>query len=79
MAVEKIKREINPVRIMLFGSRARGDAHHHADIDLAVETEGPISKIELQGPFDIVPISRADKLLQEKIKKEGVLLYERKA
>ncbi|NLG35608.1 MAG: nucleotidyltransferase domain-containing protein, partial [Lentisphaerae bacterium] len=34
---DKIVRRFHPVRIVLFGSRARGDAHPDSDIDLFVE------------------------------------------
>ncbi len=35
-AVERIVRQFNPLRIILFGSWARGDAHPDSDIDLLV-------------------------------------------
>lgn len=39
--VETIVAEVDPERIILFGSRARGDAHADSDVDLMVVEEGP--------------------------------------
>jgi predicted nucleotidyltransferase len=33
---ERIVRQFNPLRIILFGSQARGDAHPQSDVDLLV-------------------------------------------
>jgi CRISPR-associated protein Cmr1 len=77
--VEKIKTECNPDKIILFGSRARGDAHKNADIDIAVESpKNPISIIDITAHLDIVDFTRADPSLKDKIKREGVTIYERK-
>jgi uncharacterized protein len=39
--VESIVREVDPERIVLFGSRARGDAGEESDIDLLVVEREP--------------------------------------
>ena len=39
--VETIVAEVDPERIILFGSRARGDANADSDVDLMVVEEGP--------------------------------------
>ncbi len=44
--VDKIVRRFKPVRIVLFGSRARGDAHADSDIDLFLEMETPLDRFE---------------------------------
>ena len=38
---DAIVREVSPVRIILFGSRARGDAQPDSDVDLMVVEQGP--------------------------------------
>jgi predicted nucleotidyltransferase len=40
---ERIVREFHPARIVLFGSRARGDAGPDSDVDLLVEMESDLS------------------------------------
>jgi CRISPR-associated protein Cmr1 len=77
--IEKIKTECNPDKIILFGSRARGDAHKNADIDIAVVgPKKPISSIDITAHLDIVDFTRADPSLKGKIKREGATIYERK-
>lgn len=74
--IEKIKKETNPKKIILFGSRARGDAYKKSDIDIAVDTDRPLSFPELN--IDIVNLNKVEQKLHEKIEKEGVIVYERK-
>jgi len=78
--IEKIKTECNPDKVILFGSRARGDAHKNADIDIAIENpKNPISSIDISAPLDIVDLTKANSSLKDKIKREGVTIYERKS
>ena len=49
--VRKIADHINPVKIFLFGSRARGDARPDSDYDLVVIYDGEKPKHELK--YDI--------------------------
>ncbi|MGC9101199.1 MAG: type III-B CRISPR module RAMP protein Cmr1 [Caldisericum sp.] len=76
--IHKIEKQILPKKIILFGSRARGDAHKNADIDIAVESEKPIGEIDVIAPIDIVVLNKANKELKEKIAREGIIIYERK-
>lgn len=76
---ETIKNETDPQKIILFGSKARGDFHSRSDTDIAVETERPLEKLSLSGAIDIVDLKKADDKLKAKIKKEGVTIYERKS
>ena len=78
-----IKNDIK--KLILFGSRARGDFKRTSDIDLAVEG-GNISAFAVQGDeevstlleFDIINLDgRVQKELLESIRREGVLLYEK--
>ena len=49
---EKIARRFNPDRIVLFGSRARGDARPDSDIDLFVEMESKFDQYERSAQVD---------------------------
>ncbi len=46
--VRKIVDHINPVKIFLFGSRARGDARSDSDYDLAIIYDGEKSKSDVE-------------------------------
>lgn len=73
-------------KLVLFGSRARGDYHAASDIDLAVY--GLKSELPLRNAleelltllkFDVVPVrEETDKLLLAEIEKDGVLLMEKR-
>lgn len=76
--VDKIKSQINPKKIILFGSRARGDAHKNADIDIAVETDQNLGRLDLVAPVDIINLKSANQELKSKIEREGVIIYEGK-
>ena len=78
-----IKNDIK--KLILFGSRARGDFKRTSDIDLAVEG-GNISAFAVQVDeevstlleLDIINLDgRVQKELLESIRREGVLLYEK--
>lgn len=43
---DTIVRNFHPRRIILFGSRARGDAHQDSDVDLLVEMESDLPPAE---------------------------------
>ena len=80
-----IGRDLAVERVVLFGSRARGDNHERSDIDLAVFGLSP----ELAGrfrqaledlptllSFDLVCVDeRTSPALLENINREGVTLY----
>ncbi|MFZ5996172.1 MAG: type III-B CRISPR module RAMP protein Cmr1 [Nitrospirota bacterium] len=74
---DKIKKGADPQKIILFGSKARGDFHSRSDTDIAVESDKP-GGLSLNGAIDIVDLKKADDRLKEKINKEGVVIYERK-
>ena len=72
-------------KVILFGSRARGDFHRTSDIDLAV-TGGEIARFALDVDeetstlleYDIVNLDGAVRQeLQENIEREGLILYEK--
>ena len=74
-------------KIVLFGSRARGDNNERSDIDLAIygmpEDNRSLFWIELEElptllKFDIVHINgNTDSALVENIEKDGVVIYEK--
>ena len=49
--VDRIRRVGNPQRIVLFGSRARGDFRPDSDIDLLVVQESPLPRHRRAIPF----------------------------
>lgn len=72
-------------KVILFGSRARGDYHRTSDIDLAV-SGGNITLFALDVDektstllkFDIVNLDETvQEELRESIRKEGILIYEK--
>jgi predicted nucleotidyltransferase len=46
--VEKIAAAFHPARVVLFGSRARGEAGPESDVDLLVVYDGPQSRREVE-------------------------------
>ncbi len=50
--VEKIVREVAPVQIILFGSRARGSARADSDIDLFIVHDSPVNSRLLRRKID---------------------------
>jgi len=41
---QQIVREVDPQRVILFGSRARGEAHERSDVDLLVVEREPFGR-----------------------------------
>lgn len=88
----KVIREIRDIaeqygirKVLLFGSRARGDFKRTSDIDIAV-TGGDFERFALDVneetstllEYDIVNLDREmQDELRESIEKEGVILYEK--
>jgi len=97
LTVEKIQAIVTPlvepfpvVRVILFGSYARGEATEKSDVDLIIDSEGILSFWELLGligdivtkmpaKVDILDFEEIKKpALFDNISKEGVIIYERK-
>lgn len=83
--IKKIAEKYEVKKIILFGSRARGDYHRASDIDLAVEG-GRITDFILDVKettstllnFDIVDLKETvPGEFLEAIEKEGIILYEK--
>ena len=82
---EAARRTLAVRRVVLFGSRARGDARPDSDVDIAVEHDSSdaawsdfINRMQDDAPtlleLDIVDYSRAPEELRRRIDKEGVVL-----
>lgn len=71
-------------KVVLFGSRARGDHYDKSDIDLAV-AGGNITEFSLDVEdetetllqYDIVDLEKAEEKLIENIRKDGIIIYEK--
>lgn len=83
--IRELARIYNIDKVILFGSRARGDFRRTSDIDLAVEG-GEFERFVLDVneetstllEYDIVDLDRdMQSELRESIKKEGRVLYEK--
>lgn len=79
-------KEYQAEKIVLFGSRARGDNRDRSDIDIAVygldknkrvRFSESVDEIPTLLKFDIVFVDdKTDPVLQKNIEKDGVVLYE---
>ena len=84
-AIVQTGQECGMERILLFGSRARGDFRPRSDIDLAVCGGDPaVFALEIDETvptllkFDVVDLNQPiQKELQDSIEKGGVVLYEK--
>lgn len=82
--ISELAQRYNLKRVILFGSRARGDYRRTSDIDLAV-TGGNIAGFALDVEeetstllkFDVVNLDLSvQRELLESIRKEGIVIYE---
>lgn len=73
-------------KVILFGSRSRGDNRERSDIDLAVYSDEDITEfiytVETQVQsllnFDISDINQLDDLdFKQEVEREGVIIYEK--
>lgn len=83
--VQEIKQLPYVEQVMLFGSRARGLAGEFSDIDIAVVCPNAtiqewniildiVERAQTLLSIDCIRYDRADSDLQQKIKKEGIIL-----
>ncbi len=74
-------------KVILFGSRARGDAEERSDIDLAVEAQGlsqtgwlqlvdQLENLDTLLSVDIINLPEAAQTLRERILSEGKVVFE---
>ncbi len=88
LLIERIIQTVKPAKLVLFGSRARGDFRGNSDIDLCVfhrhctdrEWNELLISIE-EDPHtlftvELVEFETLSKVYQDAIRKDGVTLYE---
>lgn len=81
--------ECSPVRVLVFGSRVRGDASASSDLDIAFEVpvhaQSQWSRFLVEEPdrfeslvtIDLVGLHQCSQSLRERILQEGISIYER--
>jgi predicted nucleotidyltransferase len=86
--VEQLATQAQVTRVILFGSRARGDHATRSDVDLAVDATTADSQIwqqvldlveraETLLPIDLVWLPEASPEIRHEIEREGIMLFER--
>lgn len=83
--VSTILQYVSPERIILFGSRARGDNLDVSDIDIAVDCVESIGfleeilneEVETLLKIQLINLNKVPDRLKEEILKEGKILYEK--
>ncbi len=83
--IQGIAKQYGVEKVILFGSRARGDYRKTSDIDLAASGgDIPLFALDVDDKtwtllkFDVVNLDRPiKKELKESIEREGVILYEK--
>lgn len=87
--VEILTRYLNPSRIILFGSKAKGYNETHSDFDLAVDVKRPhiskergmnedIEKISGLYKIDVIYMPSVDEDFKKIVIKTGKVIYERR-
>lgn len=85
--IQALLQRSKPRRIILFGSRARGDADERADYDIALDDEhlthvalayirADLEELPTLRNIDVVWLNRTAPILRERILSEGKILYE---
>ena len=80
-----IIRYMEPSRIIIFGSRARGDYKKTSDIDIAIDCKDDVGfpseildeDIPTLLKFNVVQFRKVNKELRKEIIKEGIVIYEK--
>lgn len=83
--IQELAKKHELKKVLLFGSRARGDNADRSDIDLAVIGDNSLffaedleNSLETLLPFDVVDLGEPiGKELRKNIERDGVVLYER--
>lgn len=86
--VDILVKKLNPSRILLFGSRIKGNNGKHADFDIAVDSGTPTVSLQrsineevesIAGLYkvDVVYLKSVDKKFKDIILKTGKVIYEK--
>jgi len=83
--VDAIVRCAHPKKIVIYGSRARGEFSETSDVDIAVECEegeefirnGIDDDVRTLLKLDIINLGEVDQKLREEIRNEGIVVYEK--
>ena len=88
--IDYVVATLQPQRIILFGSRARGDAEARSDYDIAIEVPeiderewtrfivDAENNIDTLSKVDIIRLDTADPKLRKHIETEGKTIYARR-
>lgn len=84
-SIAGLARQCNLDKVILFGSRARGDNRERSDIDLAIQGGNTVAfaasadeDIPTLLMFDVVDLDKSvRKELLEEIRRDGVVIYEK--
>ncbi len=87
--IQTILHRSKPRRIILFGSRARGDADERSDYDIAIDDEhltraalahirADLEELRTLLNIDLVWMKQATPVLRQRILSEGKILYDQK-
>ena len=75
--LNKIIEQLHPEKVILFGSKAKGEGNKFSDTDMAVVGVKNFDTTRIFGAVDIVQYEKAPESLKEKINNEGIVLYEK--
>jgi len=90
-ASSEVLGDVRPLRVFLFGSRARGTSDPRSDFDLGIEADAPIDPWRMEALrerledapilqfLDVVDFSRVDEAFRRAALPDSVTLYERAA
>jgi len=70
----RIEKELMPDKIILFGSKARGDFHNRSDTDIAVLTDKNIQLCDIAGAVDLIDLKHTREDFKKKIYDEGIII-----
>lgn len=86
--IKIIRDNLDPKKIILFGSRTKGNSKYYSDFDLAVETQRPdlrtrriinekIEKASGLYSVDLIYLNSVEENFKKLILKTGKIIYER--